>query len=131
MIIQFRPGKLSTKPDVLTCCWVVYPKEGSSNYASINPQSLWPVFTNEQLASLHASTLWLPALQGSLIMDTERLQADIFSSLQLDPMALAHLSNEADPRWSTSPNGLLQQEDCICVCPGFWNIVATRPPVCS
>ena len=76
----------------------VYPKERSSDYASINPQNLRPVFTNEQLAlSLHTSTLWLPALRGLLIMDTEKLRADIVSSLQSDPTALAHLSNQTDP----------------------------------
>ena len=79
-------------------CWDVYPKEGSSHYANINLQNLWLMFTNEQLAlSLHTSTIWLLALQGSLIMDTERLQADIISSLQLDPMTLDHLSSKAIP----------------------------------
>ena len=97
MVIRFWPGKLSTKPDVLTRHWDVYPKEGSSDYASINPQNLRPIFTDEQLASsLHATTFWLPALRGSLIMDTERLQADIVSSLQSDPTALEHLSNKAE-----------------------------------
>ena len=40
MVIHFRPGKLSTKPNMLTHRWDVYPKEGSSDYASINPQNL-------------------------------------------------------------------------------------------
>jgi len=116
MVICFCPGKLGTKPDVLTHCWDVYPKEGSSDYASINPQNLRPMFTNEQLASsLHTSTLWLPALRGSLIMDTKRLQADIISSLQSNPIALEHLSSNADPRWTTSPDGLLRLDDCIYV----------------
>ena len=98
MVIHFCPGKLSTKPNALTCRWDVYPKEGSSDYASINPQNLRLVFTNEQLAfSLHASTLWLPALWGSLIMDTEKLRADIVSSPQSDLTALAHLSDQTDP----------------------------------
>ena len=88
----------------------------TSDYASVNPLNLRPVFTNEQLAlSLRASTLWLPALQGSLIMDTERLQADIVSSLQSDPTALAHLSNQTDPQWITSPDRLLWQDDHIYV----------------
>ena len=116
MVIRFRPRKLGTKPDALTRCWDVYPKEGSSNYASINPQNLQPVFTNEQLAlSLCASTLWLPALWGLLIMDTEKLRADIVSSLQSDPTALVHLSDQTNPRWTTSPNRLLRQDDCIYV----------------
>ena len=97
MVIHFWPGKLGTKPNTLTHHWDIYSKEGSSDYASINPQNLRPIFTDEQLASsLHATTFWLLALRGSLIMDTERLQADIVSSLQSDPMALEHLSNEAE-----------------------------------
>ena len=96
MVIRFWPRKLSTKPNVLTCHWDVYPKEGSSDYTSINPQNLQPIFTDEQLASsLRTTTFWLPALCGSLIMDTEQLQADIISSQQSDLTALEHLSNEA------------------------------------
>ena len=126
MVIRFQPRKLSTKPDVLTRCWDVYPKEGSSDYASINPQNLRPIFTDEQLASsLHATTFWLPALRGSLIMDTERLQADIVSSLQSDPTALEHLSDEAESQWTTIPDGLLRLDDCIYV-----GTLTSHPPVC-
>ena len=61
------------------------------------PQNLRPIFTDEQLASsLHATTFWLPALRGSLIMDTEWLQTDIISSLQSDLTVLEHLSNKAE-----------------------------------
>ena len=49
LIIRFRPGKLDTKPDTLTRCWDVYPKEGDSDYASVNPHNFHPVFTTEQL----------------------------------------------------------------------------------
>ena len=116
MVICFWPRKLGTKPNTLTCHWDVYPKEGSSNYASINPQNLQPIFTNEQLASsLCATTFWLLALCGSLIMDTEWLQADIVSSLQSDPTALEHLSDEAESQWTTSPDGLLQVDNHIYV----------------
>ena len=47
LVIRFRPGKLGAKPDALTRCLDVYPKEGDSNYARVNPQNLRPVFTNE------------------------------------------------------------------------------------
>ena len=50
LTIRFRPGKLGTKPDALTRRWDVYPKEGDSDYAKVNPQNLHPVFTQEQLA---------------------------------------------------------------------------------
>ena len=116
MVIRFWPRKLGTKPNALTHHWDVYPKEGSSDYTSINPQNLWPIFTDEQLAlSLRATTFWLPALHGSLIMDTKQLQADIISSLQSDPTALEHLSDEAESRWTMSPDGLLRLDNHIYV----------------
>jgi len=72
LIIRFHPGKLGTKPHALTRQWDVYLKEGNSNYATVNPQNYWPVFMTEQLAlSLRATALAIPALRGSLIMDTE------------------------------------------------------------
>ena len=72
LVIRFRPGKLGTKPNTLTRQWDVYLKEGNSNYATVNPQNYQPVFMTEQLAlSLRATTLVIPALQGSLIMDIE------------------------------------------------------------
>ena len=48
-------------------------------------------------------------------MDTKRLQADIVSSLQSDPTALEHLSDEAESQWTTSPDGLLWLDDRIYV----------------
>jgi len=70
------------KPDALTRRWDVYLKEGSSDYASANPQNFRPVFTSEQLASsLQATSYSIPVLRGSLIMDTEQLHSDIKSQL--------------------------------------------------
>src|SRR6266481_2659789 len=43
LIFCFHPGKLGAKPDALTHHWDIYPREGSSNYARINPQNLQPV----------------------------------------------------------------------------------------
>src|SRR5882724_439977 len=82
LIIRFHPGKLGTKPDALTRRWDVYLKEGNSDYASVNPQNFCLVFTSEQLASsLPATTLSIPVLHGSLIMDAERLHSNIRSQL--------------------------------------------------
>src|SRR5271156_2056947 len=49
LVIRFRPGRLGTKPDSLTRRWDVYPKGGNSDYASVNPTNLRPVFTQQQL----------------------------------------------------------------------------------
>src|SRR5882724_6348197 len=108
LIICFHPGKLGTKPDALTRRWDVYLKEGNSDYASVNPQNYHPVFTSEQLASsLQATTLSIPVLRGSLIMDAERLHSDIRSQLREDPISPEHLNNQSDPKWTLDPDGLL------------------------
>jgi len=64
LVIRFRPGKLGAKLDALTRQWDVYPKEGDSGYARVNPQNLRPVFTQEQLTnSLRATILEFPVLR--------------------------------------------------------------------
>ena len=50
LIIRFRPGKLGTKSNALIRRWDVYLKEGGSDYATVNPQNLKPIFSQEQLA---------------------------------------------------------------------------------
>ena len=49
LIIWFCPTKLSANPDTLTRWWDVYLKEGDSDYSTINPQNLHPIFTTQQL----------------------------------------------------------------------------------
>jgi hypothetical protein len=108
MVIRFRPGRLGTKPDSLTRRWDVYLKEGISDYASVNPQNFKPIFTSEQLSSsLRATSLIVPVLRGSLIMDIERLHEDIRTSLGQDILATKHLGDTSDPDWKLEPNGLL------------------------
>ena len=51
MVIHFCPGKLGAKPDSLTRCWDVYPKEGNKDYTRINPHNFRPVFMQEQLVA--------------------------------------------------------------------------------
>src|SRR5467141_4443088 len=116
LIIRFCPGKLGTKHDTLTRQWDIYLKEGNSNYASVNPQNFCPVFTSEQLASsLRATTLSIPALRGSLIMDAERLHSNIQSQLRNDPVSTEHIDNQSDPKWTLDPDGLLHHLRCIYV----------------
>ena len=40
LAICFHPGHLGAKPDALTRCWDVYPKEGDRDYAQVNPHNL-------------------------------------------------------------------------------------------
>jgi hypothetical protein len=92
-VIRFRPGRLGTKPDSLTRRWDVYPKGGNSDYATINPNNLRPIFNQEQIsASLRATTLLFPVLRATVIMDQEQLNSDILSALPEDPLYKAYLT---------------------------------------
>ena len=108
LVIRFRPGRLGTKPDALTRRWDIYLKEGSSNYTSINPQNLRPVFTNQQLAtSLRATGLLQPALRATSLMDTKKPHKDILANLASDTTAQKHLGDTSDPKWTTTSDGFL------------------------
>src|SRR5882724_1989049 len=66
------------------------------------------MFTSEQMAlSLQTTTLTIPVLQGSLIMDAEQLHTDIQTQIQEDPVSNEHLSIQSDPNWTLDPDGLL------------------------
>jgi len=116
LVIRFRPGKLGAKPDALTRRWDVYPKEGDSGYAWVNPQNLRPVFTQEQLSnSLRATYLEFPVLRAVAIMDVETLHSDILSALPSDPIAQVHLADPPDSCWSTDEAGFLRLDGRIYV----------------
>ena len=118
-ILRFRPGKLGAKPDALTRRWDVYPKEGDSDYASINPHNFRPAFTQEQLSSsLRASTLAEPVLRAAIVIDEVQLLQDIREALRKDPVASEHLDNSVhtpDSRWSINSEELLCQDDLVYV----------------
>ena len=108
LIIRFHPGKLCTKPDALTRRWDVYLKEGGSDYATVNPQNLKPIFGQEQLASsLRASKLYSTAVSGAYVMDLEQLTEDIRSAYPHDPVSSAQLPTPSAPKWSLSKDGML------------------------
>ena len=113
LVIRFRPGKLGAKPDTLTRRWDVYPQGGNSDYATINPSNLRPVFTNDQLThSLRATILLEPVLRASVIMDQEKLNSDILLSLPSDPLYKSRLS-DPKPNWSVDPDGFLRHHSRI------------------
>ena len=116
LVIRFCPGKLSAKPDTLTRRWDIYPKEGDSGYARVNPQNLWPVFTQEQLSnSLCATYLEFPVLRAVAIMDMETLHNNILSTLPSDPIAQVHLSDPPNSHWSVDEIGFLCLDGCVYV----------------
>ena len=115
LLVRFRPGRLGTKPDSLTRRYDVYPKGGSSDYASVNPNNCRPVFSQEQLQhSLRATQLISPTLRASVIMDQDQLNKDILLALPSDPFYI-NMSKNPKPRWSVSPDGFLRQDDLIYV----------------
>src|SRR6202045_2965789 len=108
------------KPDALTRCWDVYPKEGDSDYAHVNPQNLQLMFTGRQLiSSLQASSLYEPTLCTSFVIDDDQLRKDIRSGISLDPVIAPILedlhSNSTDPKWSMDDDGLLRERRKIYV----------------
>jgi len=114
LVIRFHAGKLGVKPDALTRRWDVYPKEGDSGYARVNPQNLRLVFTQEQLSnSLRATYLEFLVLRAVAIMDVETLHSDILSALPSDPIAQVHLADPPDSCWSTDEAGFLQLDGHI------------------
>ena len=101
LVIQFRPGKLGTKPDTLTRRWDVYPKGGGGDYVTINLHNLRPVFTNEQLSkSLRATS------RAAITLDIDLLHSNIRSALSSNPTISEHLSNPSG-HWSMDPDGYL------------------------
>jgi transposase InsO family protein len=115
LVIRFRPGKLGEKPDALTRRWDVYPKEGDSGYAHVNPHNFRPVFTQEQLVhSLRASSLYAPVLRAVQLMDVKALHEDIRKAQAEDPIASGHLLSPPSSRW-TILEGLLHLDGRIWV----------------
>ena len=116
LVIRFRPGKLGAKPDALTKRWDVYPKEGGSGYASVNPHNFKPIFTSAQLkASLRASSVIEPVLREVSSFDAEQLYQDILHALPSDSFASELRSKPLPTRWSEDPNGLLLHDSKVYV----------------
>src|SRR3984885_7709140 len=116
MVIRFHPGKLGAKPDSLTRRWDIYRKGGNSDFASVNPSNMKPIFTHEQFkASLRATYLATPIICNAIIMDMEKLHKDIWTSLPNDPISATHFPVPNAPNWTINESGLLQQYDRIYV----------------
>ena len=114
MIIRFHPRKLGTNPDALTRRWDVYLKEGGSDYGTINPQNLRPIFTTQQLSeSLRATSLLIPTLRASVLMDPEQLHTDNLAHLSSNPVAQKHIGITSNPRWTQSDDGFLRHDNQI------------------
>ncbi len=71
MKVQFRPGRLGSKPDALTCRWDIYTEGDNPEPAATN---VCPVFTIKQLAGtlvlVCAGTMEDPTPSNTLDHDT-------------------------------------------------------------
>jgi len=113
-VIRFHPSHLSTKLDTLTRKWDIYPKEGNTGYATINPHNFKPIFTQEQLtAFIWATILLFPSLCTATVIDLDTLHWDILLALPSDPIATKHTFT--DGWWSIEPNSLLLLDNRIYV----------------
>ena len=114
LIIHFCPSCLGTKPNVLRDNGMsIHPKEGGSDYASVNLHNLHPISMQEQLASSLCTTfLSVLALCATIITDIKKLRSDICSSLHSDLTASTQLDSPS-PCWSINPEGFLLLSDKI------------------
>ena len=113
MVIWFCPRHLGGKPDALTRRWDVYPKEGDSDYTTVNTHNLRPIFSQEQLAtSLRASFLHNPILRAVHLADAPAIHADILASLPTNIFAQEMIKdlkaeNPSKTSWSLDGSGYL------------------------
>jgi hypothetical protein len=134
--LHFQPGKLGAKPDALTRCWDIYPKEGGVSYAEANPENTHPLFTLDLVystptppvtsvplqtpaqASLHVQPLAPPT--PATLLDMEALHSNILTGLASDTAAQIHLESlcqapPPDSKWSISTTGFLLYEGAVFV----------------
>jgi hypothetical protein len=75
-----------------------------------------PIFTQDQLkASLRATYLATPIIRNAIVMDMEKLHADICSALPNDPISASHLPTPDTPDWTIDEFGLLCHHNRIFV----------------
>ena len=119
MVIRFRPGRLGTKPDALTCRPDLYPKGEGKSFGTVNPQNCQPVFSSTQLsASLQATEMFLVVLCGVQAMDIEELQKDILAAYDTDPTVRSFRTdpeNAKYSRWSEDDVGFIRIDQRIYV----------------
>ena len=105
--------QVSSLPDALTRRWDVYPKEGDSDYTTVNTHNLRPIFSQEQLAiSLRASFLHNPILCAIHLADAPAIHANILASLPTDVFAQEMIrdlkaENPSKTGWSLDSSGYL------------------------
>src|SRR5258705_6824466 len=109
MKIQFRPGRLGSKPDALTHRWDIYT-EGNNPEPAVTNVHL--VFTSKQLAETpvlaHAGTMEDPTPRNTL--DHNTLAESITAACTEDNLAMKICGQI---KMANQPDGWLEREGCL------------------
>src|SRR5260221_1424868 len=112
MKVQFRPGRLGSKLDVLTCRWDIYTEGDNPEPA---PTNVCPVFTIEQLAGtpvlVHAGTMEDPTPSNTL--DHNALAESITTAYAEDKLAK---KIHKQIKTANQPDGWMEREGCLLFC---------------
>ena len=112
LLIQFRPGRLGTKPDALTWQQDVFQKDSMENN-----QTRRPIFTTEQLNDSQLRTgPFQRKLQATIVLNTESLLANIRIATTTDPFCKEFFDAGEptdNPKWTRDINGHLCYEERI------------------
>src|SRR6266436_87960 len=112
MKVQFRLGRLGSKPDVLTCRWDVYMEGNNLEPAVTN---VHPVFTIEQLAGTLvlacAGTMEDPTPSNTL--DHDALAESITTAYAEDDLAK---KIREQIKTANQPDGWMEREGCLLFC---------------
>src|SRR5258705_1961495 len=120
MKVWFRPGRLGSKPDTLTCRWDVYTEGDNLEPTATN---VCPVFTIEQLAGtpvlVHARTMEDPTPSNNL--DHDALAESITIAYVEDDLAKKICEQI---KTANQPDGWTEREGCLLL--HEWKYVLTK-----
>src|SRR5258708_7436759 len=109
MKVQFRPGRLGSKLDMLTCRWDVYTEGDNPEPTATN---ICPVFTIEQLAGTpvlaRARTMEDPTPSNNL--DHDALAESITTAYAEDDLAKKICKQI---KTANQPDGWMEREGCL------------------
>src|SRR5258708_1737796 len=112
MKVQFRPGRLGSKPDALTCRWDIYTEGDNPEPAATN---VHPVFTIEQLAGtpVLACTGTMEDPTPSNTLDHDALAESITTAYTEDKLAK---KIHKQIKTTNQLDGWTEREGCLLFC---------------
>src|SRR5258707_11748679 len=120
MKVRFRPGRLGSKPDVLTCRWDIYTEGDNLEPTATN---VCPVFTIEQLAGTpvlaHTGTMEDPTPSNNL--DHDALTESITTAYAEDDLAKKVCEQI---KTTNQPDGWMERDGHLLFCK--WKYVPNK-----